>query len=177
MALIVEDGTPPANANTYLDVAGVDAYFLEVGKVTTAWDALTTPQQEAAIIRATRYHESEYGSDYQGCPQTKGQSLSWPREGVTGLDGYEVPMSTVIDQVRWAQAELVYRTFDGTELYVDVAPATGDLTYKRRKVGELETEDRFDAGGSATQTDYTKIDKMLEPFLLGSDVTPLLMRA
>lgn len=177
MALVVETGAVVSLSNTFIDVAFADTYFDLVGADRSTWDSITTEQREAAIIRAARHHETKYGQEYYGYRKQKNQSMSWPRHDVPGLDGHLVASDTVPERITWAQAELTLRTADGTLLLVDVSPeSTASLTMKRRKVGDLETEDRYESSGS-NQVHYRYIDELLEPYLVGGYSSPLIERA
>jgi len=167
MALVVETGAVVSGANTFIDVAYVDSYCDLVGSDRSTWDSITTEQREAAIVRAARHHEARYGQEYYGYRKQKNQPMSWPRHNVPGLDGHLVASDTVPDRVKWAQAELALRTAGGTLLLVDVSPeSTASLTMKKRKVGDLETEDRYESS-SSNQVQYRYVDELLEPFLIG----------
>ena len=82
MALIVEDGTGVAGANTYASITTVDAYHLARGN--TSWTG-TDAAKESAILRAMGYIE---GLAWQGEPlngpvgASGYQPLQWPRYGV-----------------------------------------------------------------------------------------------
>ena len=167
MALIVEDGTVVASANTFVDVAAVEAYFDEVGLDRTVWDALSTADKEAAIIRAARHHESVYGVYYSGQRSDEDQELSWPRRGATGYNaGWELDWNVVPKEILWAQSELTHRTADGTLLLVDSAPGTTNQIVKRRKLDVLETEDEFASADSSSQVRHAYVDQLLYPFIL-----------
>ena len=49
MAIIVEDGTGLANANSFISVAGADAYWAEV-TTPALWNAANTAAKEAALV-------------------------------------------------------------------------------------------------------------------------------
>ena len=76
LALIKEDGTGKADADTYADVADGDAYH-EGHLYATAWTGASADQKAAALVMATRLIDGEY--QFQGKQTTDSQSLSWPR--------------------------------------------------------------------------------------------------
>lgn len=87
MALIIEDGTGVAGANSYVTVAEFEAYALERGVTLTG-----TPTSEQLLIRAMDYLES---LSYIGEIASMGQALQWPRYGVY-IDCYYFISNTTI---------------------------------------------------------------------------------
>ncbi|MDR1352846.1 MAG: hypothetical protein LBK05_06145, partial [Treponema sp.] len=85
MALIAEDGSCLPNANAYVDIPYVSAYLL--GEQLKAWEALGEPEQESAIIGASRAVDVLF--NWLGTRKTPDQAFSWPRAGVV-LDGFEI---------------------------------------------------------------------------------------
>jgi len=67
MTLIIETGTGVRTANSYVTEAFVTQYLTSLGRQSEAsWDTLTTPQREAAILAATQYVETRWGSRFKG---------------------------------------------------------------------------------------------------------------
>jgi hypothetical protein len=114
MALIVEDGSGKETANAYVDISYVSAYLL--GEQFEAWAALSEPEQEAAIIRATRAVDALY--DWKGTRKTLEQSLNWPRKGVE-YECFEI--IGVPAAVKKATAEVVGLFLDGAAFFSDEA--------------------------------------------------------
>ena len=86
MALILEDGTPIVNSNSYCSALMLESYCAD--------RAITVPEgdAEAALIRATQYIEGHYRGRWPGT-RTKyrgQQGLSWPRFGAYADDGSRV---------------------------------------------------------------------------------------
>lgn len=134
MALVVEDGSGVAGANTYADLATIEAYFTERGDTTFA--AASTEAKEGAILRAMGYIETHR---WRGQRVSITQSLAWPRVGCKTRDFLEVPSDVVPVSVVYALAEASKRelTTPGTML-PDVVRGTGQL--RRDKTDVLETE-------------------------------------
>ena len=76
----VESGSGDSGSNAYLSAAAVTTHHADRGN--TAWDDFTTPDQEAAIIRASDYIDKRFGIRFVGLRKIKGQGLEWPRLGV-----------------------------------------------------------------------------------------------
>jgi hypothetical protein len=113
MAIVVEDGSGLQTSNVYVDIPYVSAYLL--GEQLAAWGALSEPEQEAAIVRSSRYIDS---LEFIGTRKTLEQSLSWPRAGAT-YEGFEI--TGVPAAVRKATAEAVALVLGGAELFSDEA--------------------------------------------------------
>lgn len=65
MTLTIETGAGIRAANAFVPVAYVTTYLTKRGRE-TAWSALTTAQQEAAIVAATDYIGTRWGSKLKG---------------------------------------------------------------------------------------------------------------
>lgn len=141
MALIVEDGTGMANAESLLSVADADAYHTAMGNA--AWGAATTAQKEAALRRATQYLDARY--QWQGDPLTATQALSWPREGV----------SWPVKRVQDACAELALRAVALGGLYTDQDAAA----IKQESIGPASVT--YDVTHNRGQVRYTLVDDLL----------------
>lgn len=157
MALIVEDGTGLANAESYLSVADATTYHTNMGN-STAWAAVgVTAVQEAMLRRATNYLRSRYYNMWEGTAVATAQRLDWPRSGVPTRDGYgALASNTVPEEVKNACAELALKAFSA-DLMPDESQAV-----KREKIGPIEVEYNEYSPSSPS---YVAIDAMLAPLL------------
>lgn len=161
MALIVEDGTGRADAESYISVADADTYHAARGA--TAWAGYSTSDKEAALRRATEYMVQFYRLRWAGYRYTSTQALDWPRAEVPIVDapsGYgsfsAVYATNVVPvAVQRACAELALRSAGGTTLAPDVAAQK-----KRTKVGPIETEY---ADGARQSSYYQAVEMLLRP--------------
>lgn len=165
MALVVEDGTGLATAESFISVADTDTRHTNLGN--TAWTG-TTAAKEQALRRATEYMQQVYRSRWKGNRHTTTQALSWPRNSVVVDDFVVIESNVVPVEVKNACADLALKSLSET-----LAP---DLTRAvvREKVGPIETE--FDRGSPQAKR-YRAIDLMLAPLLKGAGATALLVRA
>ena len=153
MAIVTEDGTGLATAETYISVTDTDTYHAARGQDT--WATITTAQKEQALRRATEYMTQVYTSRWQGdrvYPNV--QALDWPRLGVVVNNDF-VDNDAVPTTIERACAELALKAAAGALL--------DDLTQGviREKVGVIEVEyDRL----SSRVVKYKAIDAMLQPF-------------
>lgn len=174
MALVVEDGTIVAGANSNVTLAEVKAF---VG--TIALPTATDPEIERAAILATRYLDGKYRHRLKGQqvrPTT--QALEFPRVGVRLIDEpqqyygvdpsfYDVEYSgylaenVVPQQWKDATCELTIRALTAP-LAADIA-ATDRV--KRKKIDVLDTE--YVTGNF--QTSYPVVDQLIGRFLKSSN--------
>lgn len=169
MALIVEDGSALATAESYISEVEADLYFENRGK-SDAWDSIE--DKEAALRLATDNMEQVYYNRWKGYRKTSTQRLSWPRFSVPIEDNMDwlsyVPDNIVPERVKFACAELAFATPSG-----DLAPAQeraqSDVT-----VGPISVT--YDSA-SAQATSYPAVDMLLAPYLKGSSTMVGLIRA
>lgn len=164
MALIVENGTGLATAESYCSVADADARASAFGN--TAWTG-TDAAKEAALRRATAFMEQRYRGNWKGTKLFRAQALSWPRYGAV-VDGWNVDSNIVPAEIRNACADLAVKALT-VELNADQTRAI-----IREKVGPLETEySEYSPQG----TRFVSIDQALSPYLMGAGANVRLMRA
>lgn len=170
MALITEDGTARADAESLCALDAATAYHANRGNA--AWAALASDDvREQMLRKATDYMEAVYRDRWAGMRKSVGQALSWPRYLVPVRDVAVMqyyPDNTVPVAVANACAELALRAIKG-----ELAPDIKRLV-KRVKVDTIETEY---ADNATPYTRFRTIDMMLQPFLSGSDMNIRLVRA
>jgi hypothetical protein len=175
MALIVEDGTGKADAESYIAVADATTYHANRGN--TAWSALASDTVREQLLRqAADFMVQEYRARWAGSRIGITQRLDWPRYDVPIKDaptGYGTfaavyPYDEVPEAVRNACAELALKAASGP-LRADVTPPV-----VREKVGPLEVEY---AEGARQTTVYLTVDNMLEPFFKDGGGTIPVVRA
>jgi hypothetical protein len=180
MALITENGTGQATAESYTSVAEADLYFSNRANAT--WAALTTGNKEASLRKATDYMLQTYRLRWNGTRINGVQALDWPRAYVKrqdyeyqGLNGatfiggfYYYPSNEVPTEVKNACAELALKA-SADELSPDLTQGV-----IREKVDVLEiTYDKY----SPQSPRYVAIDRMLSPFLSGSSASRSVVRS
>ena len=156
MALIVEDGSIVAGANSYASVAQADAYHAD--RLNAEWAALATDGKESALIKATDYLEQTYADAWKGYRVDADQPLSWPRYDVIAYT-YPFPADSVPLALRNAAIELALKASKGPLLCDE------GQRVKRKKVDVLETE--YDTY-SSPQKRYTAVQRALAPYLTNS---------
>lgn len=174
MALVVEDGTGRADAESYCSVATANAYHLARGNA--AWAALASDTlREQALRNATDYM-AVYRARLAGYRLSSLQALDWPRYMVPMKDAFlypggisYYPSNSVPVGVQNACAELALKAAAGTDLTPDLDPPV-----VREKVGPLETEY---LPGTRQTTTFFAADLLLQPFLCGDGNSMKVSRA
>lgn len=115
MAIVVEDGTGLANANSFGSLA--EAFDYHEARGNTAWTNIPASPadagQEAALVRATSYIDGRFGQLFPGVRlKGRAQALSWPREDAFDRDGNEIASDEVPIEVRKATFEAALRELD-----------------------------------------------------------------
>lgn len=163
MALVVEDGTGKADANSYATAAEADAYFLARG--ITIWAPLQSGEKDEALIRATDYM-AKY--TWKGNRVTATQAIDWPRQNVLAY-GFTVDSASLPTAIKNACIELAVRAASGPlagDIKVD---DTGRVPSKLvTKVGPIDKETTYGTRGAIavpTQHSFPAVDYILKEFL------------
>ena len=130
MALVIEDGTVVANANSFVTAAEIRSYAAARGITLSAVDAEIDP----LAIKAMDYIES-VEVQMQGSRTSALQYLPLPRTGMT-IYGEDVGANVIPVAAKRAQMQLALDAHSG----VDLMPTMSGAVVKREKVGPLETE-------------------------------------
>lgn len=102
-ALVVEDGTGLATANSYVTVAEADAYLRLRGRAAT-WDTYSPDAKAGHLVAATDYLDAM--STWRGQILTSTQALGWPRGGALDKWGRFIVAGTVPRLVKTATIEI-----------------------------------------------------------------------
>lgn len=156
MALVIEDGTIVAEANSYVTVEGARAFALLRGVTLSAVDA----DVEILIIEAMDYVEAK-GSKFKGMKYTRDQDLQWPRSGAT-VDGYTVPTTEIPTDLTNAVSQLVIDGQDET-----LQPTGAGQEILKEEVGPIKIE-YAERGSSTVSARFNKAEAFLKPVLRGS---------
>ena len=168
MALIVEDGTQVAGAESYVSVAAATTFHANRGNA--AWALLTTAQMEESLRKATDYMRQAYRGIWKGFRVSSSQVLDWPRANVQVEDGpYRniVATNIVPQEVKDACAILAL-----TASAADLAPNLEQQTLSET-VGPLSVTY---SQSSPQYTRYRAIDMLLRPYISGGGVMSKLER-
>lgn len=155
MALVVEDGTGLANAESYVSVADADAYHTAMGN--SAWTG-SDAAKEVALRKAAQYLNTRYR--FLGNCLKTGQSLAFPRDDIVTRDG--LVLKWPIKCVKDAACELALRALSGT-LYTD----QDDRPVKQETVGPLTVV--YGDSQNNGQVRYATVDSLLKPVTGGTN--------
>lgn len=159
MALVVEDGTRPSGANSYISVSDARAYATARGLTFPADTVLGNAEAETLLITAMDLLES-YRSRYKGTKVTRDQALQWPRYGVEDVDGYAYDSDEIPDILTMAQAKLA---IDAQT--VELQPNSDGRAVVREKVeGAVEVQ-YADSGDNCPQPVFAAAEALLAPLL------------
>ena len=163
--LIVEDGSKPANANSYVSLAEADAYHAAYG--TLDWPGEeSSEEKKQSLILATQSVDLLYGPRYLSFiyPDSP-QSLLFPRAWFTDNNGVVVPDNTIPPCLKNAVCEVALMSLQG----IDIFPLASSANYIKAesvKVGGVAIEQEYWL--PKTQESYEsfgKVDLLLYPIL------------
>ena len=161
MALIVENGTGLATAESYSSVAEYKTYADNFG---VSYAAFTDTQLEQFLRQATRYMGQMYRMRWKGYRVTSTQSLDWPRAGVSTVESssyiygrYVVATDIVPADIKNANNILAQKASAGVDLFAD-----GTQRVKREKIGPIESEYEQ---GSLQRIQYDSVLALISPYL------------
>jgi len=152
MALIVEDGTQVAGANTYATAAAHIAYALLRGVVL---DPTKVEQYNANAIDWIENKRNELN----GQKVTSTQALQFPRSNLN-FDGFDFPSNSIPSLVVKLNSHLIMEQSLGTVLM----PTQTEPAVKSETVGPIKTEYAVNAGSLFTPY-ISAIDEMIKPLL------------
>lgn len=153
MALIVEDGSNVADANSYVDTQFATAYAAVRGLVLPS----DTTELAQLLVRAFDYIESQR-SRFQGVKTYPYGGSQWPRTGVT-IDGTAIDPQRIPTELKQAQIRIAVELNNG----VDVQPTVGEVVTEET-VGPITTKYATGTIGPI----MTAVDALLAPLYMQS---------
>lgn len=165
MALIVEDGTNVAGAESYVTLAEANTYFSNRGSP-SAWTSLSDAVKEQYLREATDYIEAYYALRWKGRRDEDDQPLAWPRRGVDDQDGYAIDSDTIPQKLKNAQFEAALRRATDGDLLPDIE-TPGDVKVEDVQAGPVRSRLEY-AGGASQLPQYSKVHYQLLPLLRSS---------
>ena len=182
MTLIVEIGA--SNSESYATVAEADLYFSNRGEAT--WAALTEPQKEQNLRKATDYMTQIYRLRWKGSRVTVDQSLDWPRAYVERSDLkpqasfsndflygiYTYPDNVIPNEVKNACIELALKASAG-ELSPDIERTGNVIAESVSGAVAVQYSDK----STPRFVVYRAIDNILAPLLKGAGTNFTVSRA
>lgn len=105
ITLVVETGAANPLANSYIDVAGADAYWAARGGNAT-WDELIAEEKKARLIVAFDYIRGNPKYRWRGTKVSAAQRGPYPRTGASERDGAAIASNEIPWQLPEAQCLL-----------------------------------------------------------------------
>jgi len=156
MALIIEDGSQVANANSFVDDAAYVAYAALKGLTVGA----TAQLREIDLLAGIDYLLGQEGS-LQGYRVSSTQSMFFPRTDVY-LYGWAINSDSIPENIKNAQMEAAAYNTSGALL-----SNTESTNTQSEKVDVLEVT--YFKGGSRSNVNLQRVDIYLQPLLKSTD--------
>lgn len=171
MALVVEDGTGLATAESYISAADAVTYATNIYGASDTFVVASLTVQEIALRRAAQTLDAIYSERWKGIRIKGGQGLDWPRSSIFDDDGFAVASNSVPQGVQRAQVELARRLNAGTDPLSDEKRGGA---VRRQTVGPISIEymDRASAG-----VEIPVVERLLADFIAGSEAIAMVARA
>jgi hypothetical protein len=154
MAIIVEDGTIVAGANSYITVADARTFLTQFGQDLP----VDNDEAEAALISAF-YYLNGLENKYQGSRVDSAQTGSFPRSGVY-VNGFAVSSSEIPIDLINAQCFAAYE--EGLSAGILTASLSGKSTVMKEVVGAVKVQ-YSDNGAIDGSVSYPRINSSLNP--------------
>ena len=165
MALIVEDGTGLANAQSYVSVADADAYFAAKNELGWAGDVAF---KEFNLINATTALDALYGPRYISILRDEvTQSLLWPREQIWDRHSRRINGDQIPTVLKNPQMEMALLTQNGVNLFPE-GNTDNDITSRAVTIGEISDSKTFRTTNKeqATYEGFRELELILWPILM-----------
>jgi hypothetical protein len=165
VALVVEDGTGIADAQTYNDEAALVAYALARGLT------LAAPAAALLLLKAA---DRMAGLDYLGDRATRDQALDFPRNGVC-IDGHSYDADELPAALK--QAELAFAFAANSVELMPAAATDGQGQIIEETVGPITTKWAAGAAKGATVASVPAAEQHLAKLLRRVSSTIAVSRA
>jgi hypothetical protein len=152
LALLVEDGTGVAGANSFATLAQARDYAALRGVNLSAVDSVVT----AFLVKATDWLKPK---SYLGTKTNAGETyLPWPRSDIV-VDDEDFDEDTVPTGIVEVTCQLCIEQHNG----VTLSPSAKGAGIKREKIGPMDTE--YATSSRATTPRMPIVEDMLNPWL------------
>lgn len=162
--MAILDATPGGPlSNAYTTVSQATA-FLTMRLDTDAWTEAAVPDQEAALMWATRLIDEQV--QWYGIPTYPDQALALPQAGLVDQWGRVIASDVIPLAVQQATALYALGLLEATAATAGVAAGTADLVIKSKTIGDTRIEYQSIAAPSARAP--------VSPYAIPSEVRALL---
>ena len=161
--IIVEDGTSPDGANSYVDVELLKSLANTYGWILASDET----ELEQGLLRAMLYLESR-AEEFQGYKTESTQPLQWPRTGACVNCNGSIDSTTIPEQLKLSQAMLSMQVQNGRPLFPDATLVNRiEGPIKKKQIGPLIKE-FYDAGDVVDRfgpTKFPEIESQLQQIM------------
>ena len=164
MALIVEDGSGVAGANSYVSDSDYTAYAAQ-RNLTVGADAT---ERESELIRAMDYIEKHRGR-FKGYKTSPHQALQWPRSGVY-IDGNLISSNVIPQELKAAQMEAAV----AVSADINLLPTGSYQNIQSQSIGDLSVS--YFSGGSWSSLQLDSVKASLNELLVNGGSCHRLIR-
>jgi hypothetical protein len=164
VAAVIDATLAGASANSYVTLAGADAYF-ETAPDSATWTNKSTDQRNRALISATRWIDS---LSFYGNRCTDTQALKWPRKDYQ-VDKVELVCTLIPEPIKTATYELARALANDPSSIVGTTGTTG--IYDEVELGDLRVKYNKTSQTSGVVNNvfdvYPWLQSYLGPYSLG----------
>ncbi len=161
MALIVEDGSGLAGANSYNSLTELNTYHTLHGN--TAWAALSDANKEIRAVNGAQALDAKYSLKYVGVRNTQEQGLEWPRAYAVDSDGFAIGSDVIPQAVKNGHAELSLYALPATIMPPITTP--GNIQRISKTVGPVSKAVTYAGGSGEQQPSYPLVTSLLSKVL------------
>jgi len=177
MAVVVEDGTVVALADSYISAADCITYLdnYAASGASNAFTVAATTLQDAGLRQATRFIDANYGPLFTGRKYDfQNQTLQWPRANATDNEGSRFDTDAIPAVLKNAVCEIAHKfvsetTGHETRRLMPDQKTPGAIKRKRLKADVVEQEIEW-IGGSEQSPYIALADAILAPILQTSRI-------
>jgi len=166
MALIIEDGTVVASANSFITEAEADTILALYGKE-SVWTTKSSAEKEVLLIQAGSWLNTK--PRWCGCIADVTQAMIWPRTDMYKC-GFAIDSDAIPEEVKRAQAFMAVEAISSS-IFRNVDPGSNGQTLigERDKLDVLETEKMYStkASKNGSQILFTEVNCLLKPYTQG----------
>ncbi len=172
MALVTEDGTGVATAESYISVTDFDTYWakrtLDVLYLAADLGNASTTQKEESLRISTQELDAENEANWKGSKATSQQGLDWPRFNAFDSSDFTIDSASVPTELEALTSERAARYIANVAagLIPDVSGPAGTLEREKLKAGPVEIDSTF--SGASQSKQYPKLDTLLS-YLIDAD--------
>lgn len=161
--LIVEDGSKPANANSYCSLEYADDYHDLVGN--EDWASMTDDEKTRTLIQATESLDLLYGQKYLSQRYNDPQSLLWPRYAFVDQNKVIRVENAIPVELQKAVSMLALDIYNGVDPY-PVPNQNASIKKQKTKVDVLEIETEYmKPVATETYEGFNRVELLLGPIL------------